>query len=103
MNSDIALVIGMLFAVSTYLILSRSAKEIVFGLILLSNGVNLLLVSMSGNPDNHAAPILDALNPLPAVDPLPQALVLTAIVIGYGMLSLLIFLVYNIQKREGRS
>lgn len=101
MEIDSALVIASLFFVAVYLILSRTKREMVFGVVIFSNAVNLLLLTMSGAPEGKRAPLIDPSTLTPSVDPLPQALVLTAIVIGFGMLALLITLFYKTQSGEG--
>jgi multicomponent Na+:H+ antiporter subunit C len=100
METDSALVIGVLFFVGVYLILSQKKREMVFGVVIFSNAINLLLLVMSGVPEGRSSPILDGSSIKPPVDPLPQALILTAIVIGFGMLSLLITMVYKIPLRR---
>jgi multicomponent Na+:H+ antiporter subunit C len=95
MQLETALLIGVLFACATYLILQSSFVKILFGFIVLSNATNLLLLSMSGPPDGRAAPIAGQ-SPAPVVDPLPQALILTAIVIGFGVTAYLVFLLYRL-------
>ena len=69
-------------------------------MILLSNAINLLLLVMSGSPLGKTPPIIDVANETSMVDPLPQALILTAIVIGFGMVAFLITLVYQSQSRR---
>ena len=100
MEADSALVIGALFFVAVYLILSQKKREMVFGVVLFSNAINVLLLVMSGVPEGRSPPILDGSSVEPPVDPLPQALILTAIVIGFGMLSLLITMVYKTPLRR---
>lgn len=95
MQIETALLVGVLFAGATYLILQRSFVKILFGFVILSNAANLLVLSMSGRPDGKAAPIV--LDPnAPMVDPLPQALILTAIVIGFGVIAYLVLLLYRL-------
>lgn len=95
MQIETALLVGVLFTSATYLILQRSFVKILFGFVILSNAANLLVLSMSGRPDGKAAPIvLHA--PAPMVDPLPQALILTAIVIGFGVIAYLVMLLYRL-------
>jgi len=84
--------IGVLVAAGVYLLLRARSFDVILGLTLLSYAVNLLIFSMGrlvvGKP-----PILDkALDPTLAnhADPLPQALVLTAIVIAFAMTAVLI-------------
>ena len=89
-------VVGILFAGGTYLILRRGEIKLILGLALLSHGVNLLLFG-TGTLRRGIPPILDktqevidfSLYP----DPLPQALILTAIVISFGITAFVIVLV----------
>lgn len=84
-----SLLVGGLFAAASYLLLSRNAVRLVFGLFLLGHAVNLLVFFAAGItrgepplvPSDAAAP------PAGAGDPVPQALVLTAIVIGFALTS----------------
>jgi multicomponent Na+:H+ antiporter subunit C len=95
MHIETALLVGVMFAAATYLILHRSFVKILFGFVVLSNAANLLVLAMSGSPEGRAAPVvLDAA--VPMVDPLPQALILTAIVIGFGATAYLIMLLYRL-------
>lgn len=95
MQIETALLVGVMFTCATYLILQRSFVKILFGFVILSNAANLLVLSMSGRPDAKAAPIV--LDPAaPMVDPLPQALILTAIVIGFGVIAYLVLLLYRL-------
>jgi multicomponent Na+:H+ antiporter subunit C len=92
---ETAILAGLLFGFGIYLILQSSFVRILFGFVLLSNAANLVILAMSGNPAGKDAPIvLDGTGP--HVDPLPQALILTAIVIGFGLLSYLVVLLYRI-------
>ncbi len=87
MTMVLALLIGLLFTGAVYCLLRRSLMRVLIGILLLGHGVNLLLLSASEPLSRHPA-ILGA-NGLPefpnSADPLPQALVLTAIVIGFGL------------------
>ena len=87
MEPVFAVVVGVLFACGTYLMLRRSLLRFVFGLILVSNGANLLIFT-AGRLTRATPPLIptDADVPAGAVaNALPQALVLTAIVIGFGL------------------
>lgn len=95
MQIETAILVGALFTISTYLLLQKSFVRILFGFVILSNGANLFILAMSGRPDGKRAPILSE-NVGMTVDPLPQALVLTAIVIGFGLTIYLIMLLYRI-------
>lgn len=91
-----SVMIGIVFTVSIYLFLSKSLLRVIFGTLLLSHGVHLLLMTMS-ELQRGAAPIL-SLGAESYTDPLPQALVLTAIVISFGVTSLLLVLAYRTYK-----
>lgn len=82
--------IGVLFACGVYLVLARRTFSVILGLSLLAYGTNLFLLA-SGRLDALAPPILRDVT-ADYADPLPQALVLTAIVIGFGMTAFLVVL-----------
>lgn len=84
----IALLIGALFAGGIYCLLRRSLMKIVIGIMLLSQGANLLVFAVGGLvPFTPVFAVADGSEtpPVGHADPLPQALVLTAIVIGFGL------------------
>jgi multicomponent Na+:H+ antiporter subunit C len=89
----ILLLAGSLLASGIYLVLDRTLLRVVIGLGLLSNGTHLLLLSTAGL-EAGAAPVLDGSH-VPVVDPLPQALILTAIVISFGVTALLLTIAYG--------
>ncbi|MGA7982357.1 MAG: Na+/H+ antiporter subunit C [Chromatiaceae bacterium] len=94
MEALIAAVIGLLVATGIYLLLRPRVLPVVFGLTLLSYGANLLVFSM-GRLRLDAPPVLGpeaAIDPAAYADPLPQALVLTAIVIGFAMTAFILVL-----------
>ena len=90
---DTAILVGILFGAACYLILQASFVRILFGFILLSNAANLFVLAMSGRPGGKGAPVVSRDGPW--VDPLPQALILTAIVIGFGVVAYLVLLLYR--------
>jgi len=92
---ETALLVGLLFGFGTWMVLQGSFVRILFGFILLSNAANLLVLAMSSNPAGKSAPIVGGPGG-PLVDPLPQALILTAIVIGFGVIAYLVLLLYRI-------
>jgi multicomponent K+:H+ antiporter subunit C len=99
----VASFVGVLTACGVYLLLRPRTFEIVLGLTLLSYAVNLFLFAM-GRLRINAAPILRP--DLPAdlahyADPLPQALVLTAIVIGFAMTALLLVIAIKSRADSG--
>jgi multicomponent Na+:H+ antiporter subunit C len=80
---------GLLFAIGTYLILQRKLSRIIIGLGLLTHGANVLLITSGRRGD---APLVRDGNLSTLSDPLPQALVLTAIVITFGVTTFLLAL-----------
>jgi multicomponent Na+:H+ antiporter subunit C len=102
MTIVLAICVVVVTAVSLYLLTGRELKSIAMGVFLLGHAANLSIIAMSRSPviGNNAlksAPILtDAVNrdaPLNSmVDPLPQALILTAIVIGFAVMAFLLSL-----------
>ncbi|WP_016853681.1 Na+/H+ antiporter subunit C [Halomonas smyrnensis] len=89
MESLYAITTGVLSACGLYLILRGRTFPVVVGLTLLSYAVNLFLFSMGGLT-THGAAIVDG--KASYADPLPQALVLTAIVIGFAMTAFAVIL-----------
>jgi multicomponent Na+:H+ antiporter subunit C len=87
----LALFAGFLYAGGLYMMMRRSMGKLLIGLVLLSHGANLLIF-VSGNLARAHPPLLP-MQREPAADPLPQALVLTAIVIGFGVLAFALALV----------
>ena len=81
--------IGVLFGSGTYLVLQRNLTRVLVGLGMLAHGVNLMLLSAGGQPG--AAPIMDGRQG-PFSDPIPQALILTAIVISFAVTAFLLAL-----------
>lgn len=94
MEFVIAIVIGILFFAGTYLLLSRTLLRILFGTCLLSHATLLLLITM-GKLKRGLGPILTGELGVNYIDPLPQALILTAIVIGFGVTAFIIVLSYR--------
>ena len=86
MQGPILALVAVLFTCGLYLMLDRTLLRVVIGLGLLSNGVNLMLLA-TGGLGRVFPPILEK-GRAPVADPLPQALILTAIVIGLGVTAL---------------
>ncbi len=89
MSTLIAIIIGALVAAGVYCLLRRSLMKLVIGIALLGQAVNLLVFSANGLKSANP-PLIEASAKTLAegtADPLPQALVLTAIVIGFGLIS----------------
>lgn len=89
METVLAVVAGWLVAVAVYLMLSRSFVRYLFGLVILSNAANLVLFAAGRLTPGEPAIVPPGLTaPTVAVaSPLPQALILTAIVIGFGLVA----------------
>lgn len=94
MEFVLACVVGGLYAAAVYMMLRRSIVKLVIGLLLLSNAANLLIFTVSGLT-RGAPPLIGEGGVVPAVmaDPLPQALILTAIVISFGVLAFSVVLI----------
>jgi len=86
-----ALLIAVLAGTGTYLVMHRTLTRIILGLGLLANAINLLILSSGDGPG--VAPIIGEDGDF--TDPVPQALVLTAIVIGFGVTSFLLAMAYR--------
>jgi len=93
----IALSVGTLLGVGTFLLLRPHSFPVVQGFILISHGINILLVAM-GRVSPSSPPIL-GVGSAERADPLAQALVLTAIVISFGMTAFLLVLSYRRYQR----
>lgn len=93
METIMACLVGLLFTIGTYLVLSRQMLRIIFGLSIISHAVNLLILT-SGGLKTGSAPLLDE-TMTGFTDPLPQALILTAIVINFAVTALLLVLSYR--------
>lgn len=83
---------AILFGMGTYLLMQRKLSRLIIGIGLIGHGANVVFVTASrrGNP-----PIIGQSDPDTFADPLPQALVLTAIVISFGVTALLLALAYR--------
>lgn len=83
---------ALLFGMGTYLLLQRKLSRIIIGIGLLGHGANVILIN-SGR--RGLAPLIGSAPAADFADPLPQALVLTAIVINFGVTALLLSLAYR--------
>ena len=99
METLITILVGVLVTVAVYLLLSRSLIRIILGSAVLSHAVHLLLMTMGGLKKG-AVPLLgeDAES---YTDALPQALILTAIVISFAVTAFLLVLAYRTYKETG--
>ncbi len=97
MEPVLALLIGVLVAASVYLMLARNVLRFLFGLVLLSNAANLTIFA-AGRLTRAAPPLVPdglAVPPGLAANALPQALILTAIVISFGLLAFALALIFR--------
>ena len=99
MTFTLAVTVGALFAFGTFLLLRDDLMKIVWGLAIISQGANVYLIAMGGiqEPTGETVPILLTHHtPFPeTTDPVVQALVLTAIVISFGMTAFALTLSYR--------
>jgi multicomponent Na+:H+ antiporter subunit C len=89
-----AVTVGVIFTCGVYLMLRRSMVRLIIGLSLLTYAVNLLIFSMD-DLRTRMAPIVEVTPTDAMADPLPQALILTAIVISFGVLAFTLALGYR--------
>ena len=103
MQTLCAILVGLMVAASVYLILDRNLIRFIFGLVLAGNAVNLLIFTVGGL--NSRRPPLILVNMAgfqePFANALPQALILTAIVIGFALLSFVFVLFYRAYRDLG--
>ncbi|MFI2753780.1 Na(+)/H(+) antiporter subunit C [Cellulomonas sp. P22] len=92
-NLTLVVVIAALFMAGVYLLLERSLSRVLIGVILIGNGANLLFLIAGGAAGNP--PIVGDSPVAEMSDPLPQAMVLTAIVITLGMTAFLMAMAYR--------
>ncbi|MCS7251562.1 MAG: Na+/H+ antiporter subunit C [Anaerolineae bacterium] len=103
MDVVLAIAVGGLYAAGLYMMMRRSIVKLIIGLGLLSHASNLLIFTMGrlirGRPP-LIAPGAEALAE-PYADPLPQALILTAIVIGFGVQAFAVVLIKRVYEIVG--
>jgi multicomponent Na+:H+ antiporter subunit C len=99
----LAITAGVLYAAGIYLMLRRRLAQLIIGLGLLTNGTNILIFT-SGGLTRANPPILPedpTQVPAPFADPVPQSLILTAIVIGFGVLAFSLVLAHQVHRATG--
>ena len=97
MSWEQAILIGVLAGAGTYLVMHRTLTRIIVGLGLLGNAITLLILASGDGPG--VSPIIGEEGDF--TDPVPQALVLTAIVIGFGVISFLLAMAYRAWTIDG--
>ncbi len=103
METVLAGLVGLLFAAAIYLMLSGVLVRFVFGFVLIGNAINLLIFA-AGRMAHTRPPLIpdgQAALTAPAANALPQALILTAIVIGFAMITFLLVLLYRTYSQTG--
>ncbi|CAA0091985.1 Na(+)/H(+) antiporter subunit C [BD1-7 clade bacterium] len=97
------LVVGIMTACGVYLMMERHILRFLFGMMLVSNAINFAIF-ISGRLTRGNPPLIASGDVVPAAgyaNPLPQALILTAIVIGFGLLLFALILAYRAIKDLG--
>ena len=99
----LALTSGVLYAAGIYLVLRRRLAQLIIGIGLLSNGTNMLIFTAGGLTRARPPVVPEGAQALtaPYADPVPQALVLTAIVIGFGLLAFSLVLAHRVHDTLG--
>lgn len=99
----LSIVVGGLFATGLYLMLRRSIVKLIFGLVLLAHGANLLIFTAAGLV-RARPPLIPEGELVPGTvfaDPVPQALILTAIVISFAVIAFTAVLVKRVYRIVG--
>lgn len=103
MEPMLALIVGSLYAAGLYMMMRRSIVKLIIGLALLSHGSNLLIFMMGrlvrGQPPVLPGTVTRMIEPY--ADPVPQALILTAIVIGFGLQAFAVVLIRRVHQTVG--
>ncbi len=97
MEAPLAILVGLLFSVSVYLMLSRNLVRIILGILVLGNAANLLIFT-AGRITRDIPPLIPADDYVAregAANALPQALILTAIVISFSLFAFVLVLAYR--------
>jgi len=103
METLLAIVVGGLYACGLYMLMRRNVVKFVIGLALLSHAANLLIFTAAGLTRGKAPLVPEGATRLspPFADPLPQALILTAIVISFGVMGFALVLVRRSFEEAG--
>ena len=101
MEIVLAILVGVLYTAGVYMILRRNMVKFILGIIFLSNATNLLVFVSAGLVSGRPVFVKEHLTQTELSDPLPQAMVLTAIVIGFGIVSFTLALKYKFFTATG--
>ena len=100
MQIEMAVIIGMLFAAGIYMILRRNLIKLLIGIVMIGHGAHLMIFTAAGLTRGNP-PLIDEGEVMPAApfaDPLPQALILTAIVISFGVTAFTVVLFQQVYQ-----
>src|SRR5690349_14394936 len=97
----LAIVAGVLYASGLYLMLRRRLAQVIIGLGLLSHGSNILILSSAGVTRSKPPLMTAGMAADQFADPVPQSLILTAIVIGFGVLAFSLVLAHRVHQSAG--
>lgn len=102
MEPVFAVVFGVMMAVAAYLLMSRNVLRIVLGLLVLGNAANLSIF-IAGRMESRVPPLVAATETVMTggANPLPQALILTAIVISFALVAFTVVLFQSAHSRLG--
>lgn len=103
MEALLAVIAGVLYGTGIYLMLRRRLAQLIIGIGLLSHGSNVLILTAAGV--TRGSPPLAVLGGSPSIapfaDPVPQSLILTSIVIGFGVLAFALVLSHQVHRTAG--
>lgn len=97
----LAIVAGVLYSSGLYLMLRRRLAQLIIGLGLLSNGSNILILAAAGVTRAKPPLVSAGMTADHIADPVPQSLILTAIVIGFGVLAFSLVLAHRVHQSAG--
>jgi multicomponent Na+:H+ antiporter subunit C len=103
MDILLSIVVGLLYSIAIYLILQKSLVKVIIGVLILGHASNLFIFVIA-RLTRGAPPLVPEgfdFIPEPFADPLPQALILTAIVIGFGIQAFAIVLLQRVYRQTG--
>ncbi|MBD3226505.1 MAG: Na+/H+ antiporter subunit C [Caldithrix sp.] len=105
MQLFLPLIIGILFSAGFYLLLRRNLLKVILGIALVAHAANLLIFTMGGLKTTRPPIIAESKKMIEGLvtDPLPQALILTAIVIGFGVQVFALILARRLYQQTGIS
>ena len=101
MELVLAIVAGALYASGLYLMLRRRLAQLIVGLSLLANGSNILIFAAAGVTRGQPPIIAEDAAAAAFADPVPQSLILTSIVIGFGVLAFALVLAHRVHASAG--